>query len=197
VRAARALARFDCFWFEEPLPPGNAIALAEVAKRSPIPIATGERANSRYDFRELLTSRAAAILQPDVIHAGGIAETCKIAAMAETWFVPIAPHNPNGPVATAATLAVDAVLPNFLIQEMLAPWDAPWRHEIVEGSPRVVDGHLEIPDRPGLGVRLRHDEIKKHPYEPVEPSFFDDRSILERVELLPADGERKSTGAAS
>jgi galactonate dehydratase len=183
VRAARNLEPFACYWFEEPVPPGNATALADVSRRSPISVAAGERIHSRFDARELLTLNAVSVLQPDVVHTGGIVETCKIAALAETWFVPVAPHNPNGPVATAATLAVDAVLPNFLIQEMLAPWDVPWRDEVVEGSPRVIDGMLTIPDRPGLGVRLRHEHLSEHPYQPIDMSFYDENSILETVSL--------------
>lgn len=187
IRVARALDPFDAFWFEEPIPPGNPVALAEVRRASPIQIATGERSFSRLDYRELLTVGATAVIQPDVIHAGGIAETLAIAAMAETWMVPVAPHNPNGPVATAASLVVDAIAPNALIQEMLAPWDAPWRDTVVEGSPRVVDGHLAIPDRPGLGVGLVHEEIAKHPYQPVDLGFFGPASVLDTVDLGGGD----------
>src|SRR5205807_458096 len=97
-----------------------------------------------------------------------ISEVLRIAALAETWQVSVAPHNPNGPVATAATLMLDAVLPNFLIQELLAPWDAEWRHEVVEGCPSVRDGYLTIPDRPGLGVTLNVQEIVRHPYRPID-----------------------------
>ena len=183
IRVANALAPFDAFWFEEPIVPGNLAALAEVRRASPIQIATGERLFSRLDYRELLTAGAAAIVQPDVIHAGGIAETLAIASMAETWMVSVAPHNPNGPVATAASLVIDAVAPNVLIQEMLAPWDAEWRHAVVEGSPVVVDGHLAIPDRPGLGVRLVPEEIARHPYQPVDLGFFGPASVLDTVDL--------------
>jgi galactonate dehydratase len=183
LRVAKRLEPFDCFWFEEPLSPGNVLALAQLGRRISIPVATGERLYSRYDYRELLESGAAAMIQPDVIHAGGITETLRIAALAETWNVAVAPHNPNGPVATAATLAVDAVIPNFVIQEMLAPWDAPWRSDVVQGCPEVRDGYLEIPDRPGLGVTLNVEEIARHPYTPIDLSFYGEESILERIEL--------------
>ena len=172
IRVANALAPFDASGSRSRSRPGNAAAMAEVRRASPIQIATGERLFSRFDYRELLTAGGASVIQPDVVHAGGIAETLAIAAMAETWMVPVAPHNPNGPVATAATLVVDAIAPNALIQEMLAPWDADWRDEVVEGSPRVVDGHLAIPDRPGLGVRLVPEEIARHPYQPVDLGFL-------------------------
>jgi galactonate dehydratase len=182
-RIAKALEEFDCFWFEEPIAPGNVASLAHLGRSISIPIATGERLYSRYDYRELLESHAAAIIQPDVIHAGGISEVLRIAALAETWQVSVAPHNPNGPIATAATLMLDAVMPNFLIQELLAPWDAEWRHEVVEGCPSVRDGYLTIPDRPGLGVTLNVQEIVRHPYQPIDLSFYGEESVLERVEL--------------
>lgn len=185
VRAGAALAPFDCFWFEEPIAPGNLEALARVGRECRIPIATGERCHSRAEYRELLGLGAVSIIQPDVIHSGGIAETRRIAAMAEAFSVPVALHNPNGPVATAASLAVDAGIGNFLIQEMLAPWDAPWRDAIVEGSPQVVDGHLVLSESPGLGVRLNHEELARHPYEPMDLHFFDDESVLELVRLEP------------
>ena len=137
--------------------------MAEVRRASPIQIATGERLFSRFDYRELLTAGGASVIQPDVVHAGGIAETLAIAAMAETWMVPVAPHNPNGPVATAATLVVDAIAPNALIQEMLTPWMPTGAMPSSKGSPRVVDGHLAIPDRPGLGVRLVPEEMPATP----------------------------------
>ena len=96
----------------------------------------------------------------------------EIAAVAETYSVAIAPHNPNGPVATAACLAIDAVTPNFMIQEMFTPWDVDWRDTVVIGSSRVVDGYIEVPDRPGLGVELGHDELAKHPFEAKDLQIF-------------------------
>jgi galactonate dehydratase len=183
---ARRLAPFGCMFFEEPVPPGNPDALLHVARQAPLPIAAGERAFSRQDARRMLELGAVHVLQPDVIHAGGIAETRDIAALAETWGVTIAPHNPNGAVATAATLMIDAVIPNFLIQEMLEPWDVPWRHLVVRGCPAVVGGRLAIPATPGLGVELDHQEIQRHPYKPVDLSFWSADSVMETVDLRPS-----------
>jgi galactonate dehydratase len=174
---SRALARFNCFWIEEPIPPGNPAALAGLRSKTSVPLATGERAHSRLDFREILALQAASIIQPDVIHAGGLAETRKIAAMAETWSVGVAPHNPNGPIATAATLAVDAVIPNFVIQETLGTSDPPWRHEVVDGCPRVIDGYLELSEAPGLGVRIVPEEVARHPMRKIEVRLWEDEWV--------------------
>ena len=186
VTIGTRLAEFGCMFFEEPVPPGNADALRRVTEQAPIRIAAGERAFSRQEARELLERGAVHVLQPDVIHAGGIAETREIAALAESWFVPIAPHNPNGAVATAATLMIDATVPNFLIQEILELWDVPWRHLVVRGCPSVVDGHLTIPNAPGLGVELDHEELARHPHSPVDPALWSADSIMETVDLRPS-----------
>jgi galactonate dehydratase len=159
--------------------------MRHVAEHSRVPIAAGERCYSRLEVRRLLELGAVQILQPDILHVGGIAEARDIAAMAEAWFVQIAPHNPNGAVATAATLAVDVVSPNFQVQEMLEPWDVPWRHEVVVGAPRVADGHIDVSDAPGLGLELDHAAIAQHPYEPVDPALFSEDSIMEIVDLRP------------
>jgi galactonate dehydratase len=172
IQAARAVEPFDCFWYEEPVIPGNHAALRQLADAVSIPVATGERVYSRQDARELLELHAATVLQCDVCHCGGLEEIRKIAAVAETYSVAIAPHNPNGPVATAACLAIDAVTPNFMIQEMFTPWDVDWRDTVVIGSSRVVDGYIEVPDRPGLGVELVHDELAKHPFEAKDLQIF-------------------------
>ena len=116
---ARAMEQYDIFWFEEPVPPENLQALKKVADGTPISIATGERLYTKHDYRRLLPLQAAAYIQPDVIHAGGILELKKIAAMAEAWYVQVAPHNPNGPVAMAASLQAAACTPNIVLMEYL------------------------------------------------------------------------------
>jgi galactonate dehydratase len=166
--AARELAPCRIFWLEEPVSPESTRAMARVHRLSPIPIATGERLFTRFGFVDLLEREAADVIQPDVTHAGGILETRKIAAMAEAHFVSVAPHNSNSPVATAASLHVDACLPNFLIQELPTD-DVPWRDEILlEPFESVRDGALALPAQPGLGVRLNEKVVAAHPYQPVE-----------------------------
>ena len=183
MRVAQALSPFDCYWFEEPLHPGNETVQADFARRSPIPVALGERLHSVIDYVRLFQTQGVSVVQPDVLHAGGILETIQIASMAEAQSVVVAPHNPNGPVATAATLAVDAVIPNFLVQEMLAPWDVSWRHQVVDHSPQVVDGYVEPNEGHGLGLALNHEVIEAHPFQPIDPNFYSDESVLDKVDL--------------
>ena len=117
VEVAGLLEPFEPAWLEEPVPPENLAALRSVAEHTPLPIATGERIHDRMEFRELFECQAAGIIQPDVGHIGGILETRKLAATAETHYVLVAPHNVGGPVLTAASLQLAACTPNFKIQE--------------------------------------------------------------------------------
>jgi galactonate dehydratase len=181
VRMADALAQFNLLFFEEPSLPEHVPAMVRIARKSPIPIATGERRYSRWEFRELLESRTIGVLQPDIIQSGGIAEARKIAAMAEMHFVSVAPHNPWSWVNTVTSLHLDAVTPNFLIQEVITEPE-PWKDAVVVG-PSVMDasGHFLPPDRPGLGITLDLDAAKQFP--PVEgrpPALWhDDGSVAD------------------
>ena len=167
IKIAREIECFKPLWFEEPIPPDNLDALAEVRLKTHIPIAAGERLYTKYDFREILEKRGVDFIQPDISHAGGILECKKIAAMAEAYYVPFAPHNPNGPVANAATLQLAACTPNFYILEIMAN-DIPWRSEITNEELIYEDGYIKIPDKPGLGLELNEAEVLKHPYQPVD-----------------------------
>jgi galactonate dehydratase len=172
VRIARALEDFDITWFEEPLPPDNPEAMAELKPRVRVPLAGGERLYTRWDARRFLELRCGDYIQPDVSHAGGIGELRKIAAMAETHHVAICPHNPSGPVANAATLHLAACTPNFYLLETMAS-DVPWRGEISNERLRLADGCLAIPDGPGLGIELNEEAIAQHPYEPRNLRHYD------------------------
>ncbi len=187
-RIARRLEPLDCLFFEEPVPPGYPMTMHKVAETARVPIAGGERCYSAADVKTFLDVDAMQVLQPDVVHAGGILETLNIAALANTYGVSIAPHNPNGEIATAASLTVDAVIPNFLIQEMLAPWDVPWRHQVVRGGAQVIDGYIEVSTAPGLGLELDHDVLREHPFLPVDPALWSSDSIMESVDLLSLQG---------
>lgn len=162
---ARELAPFRPLFFEEPVPPDNLDALAEVSRCSPVPIAAGERLYHRTQFLGLFAKRAAHYIQPDLSHAGGISECRKIAAMAEAHQLPFAPHNPSGPVANAATLQLAACTPNFALLETMAT-DIPWRADLTTESLVYEDGYFNIPDRPGLGIELREEAFAAHPYSP-------------------------------
>ena len=162
---ARELEPFKPLFFEEPVPPDNLDALADVRTKSRISIAAGERLYHRNQFRELFEKRAADVVQPDVSHAGGLGECKKIAAMAEAYQLPFAPHNPSGPIANAATLQLAACTPNFFLLETMAT-DIPWRQDLTTESLVFKDGYFEIPDRPGLGVELKEEAFADHPYQP-------------------------------
>ena len=163
IAMARALAKFEPRWFEEPVPPESIDALADVRAGSPIPIATGERYFEPERFMELINKRAVDILQPDVGHVGGMLEAQKIAAMGHARFLPVAPHNPTGPVMNAMTLQLAATIPNFCILETIAV-DVPWRREIVRESLTFTNSEITIPNLPGLGLELDEEACARHPY---------------------------------
>ena len=161
----RAIEPYNLFFFEEATPPDNVQALAKVAAaRGAVPLATGERLFTRWEYRELLEQQIVDIVQPDICHAGGILELRKIAALAETYYVKVAPHNPNGPVATAASAQLAATIPNFAILELAL--SQPHRDLVQREGPVVTNGYIELSCRPGLGIELDHDVIAAHPYAP-------------------------------
>ena len=143
---------------EEPIPQENVDALKEVSDHVPFPIATGERLLSRWEFREIFEKQAVSYIQPDGSHAGGITELKKIANMAEVYYIHIMPHCAIGPVAFSACMQVDAVVPNFLVQEQV---DAGLGEGLLVEPWQVVDGHIELPTKPGLGFDLIESEVEK------------------------------------
>jgi galactonate dehydratase len=181
IAMARALARFEPRWFEEPVPPESIDALADVRANSPIPIASGERYFEPERFMELIYKRAVDILQPDVGHVGGMLEAQKIAAMAHARFLPVAPHNPTGPVVNAMTLQLAATIPNFCILETISV-DVPWRKEIVRESLCFDNGSITIPNVPGLGLELDEEACARHPYQRHPIRQFDPAYISSRPE---------------
>jgi galactonate dehydratase len=154
IRLAGLLRPYDPGWIEEPCPPENLRALAKVAAHTDLPIATGERIHDRIEFRELFELQAADVIQPDISHLGGISETRKLAATAETHYVLVAPHNVGGPVLTAANLHLAACTPNFTIQEHFNDFADAAIKRVAPGLPEVVDGYFALPEAPGLGVEL-------------------------------------------
>jgi galactonate dehydratase len=173
IRLAHRLEPYDIGFYEEPVPPENIAAMEKVARAVNVPIATGERLFTVFGFRELLERQVADIIQPDPCHTGGISGLKKIAGMAEAYYVAVAPHNPNGPVATAVCLQLAACLPNFLFLETPLDLGAPWRKELLtEPLETFVDGYYELPTKPGLGIQLNMDVVKAHPYQPVDMRMF-------------------------
>ena len=157
-----ALKPYDPFFVEEPLRPENLDALASLRARAKVPIATGECLYTKFQFRDLLVRDAVDVIQPDVCLAGGLLELKKIAAMAETFYVTMAPHNPMGPVATAVNVHLAASTPNFLILEYASDDRAP-RRDLIQEPMILKDGYLELPTQPGLGIELNEEAFSHYP----------------------------------
>ena len=159
---------------EEPVPQENVDALKLVSDHVPFPIATGERLLSRWEFRQIFEKGAVSYIQPDGSHAGGITELKKIANMAEVYYMHIMPHCAIGPVALAACMQVDAVTPNFLIQESVGP---DWLMDVIEEPWPVKGGYIELTTQPGLGFTINEAEVQKqHTYtEELGGEFFYDQ----------------------
>jgi galactonate dehydratase len=164
IRLARRLERYDPLWLEEPVPPENPEEMARVARATSIPIATGERLTTKYEFARVVETGAAAILQPNLGRCGGLLEGKKIAAIAETHYVQLAPHLYNGPVAGAANIQLATCTPNFLILEGIQTWGG-FHAEILKRPIRWEDGYVLPPEEPGLGVELDEEVAAAHPYE--------------------------------
>lgn len=156
----RELERYHPMFIEEPCLPENVDALVEIARSTTVPIAAGERLYTRWGFRELLEKRAVAIIQPDLSHAGGILECRKIAAMAEAYYVSVAPHCPLGPIALAASLQLDACTPNFLCQEQVSLGEGYLAEPFT-----VENGHIKVPEGPGLGIEVDEDAVRERLYD--------------------------------
>ncbi len=178
IRLAKELEPYNLLFLEEPCLPENIDALARIAQTTSIPIAAGERLFTRWGFRELLEKQAAAVLQPDPCHCGGIQETIRIANMAEMYYAALAPHNPLGPIALAVCLQIDACVPNFLCQEQVCLGEGYLKEPF-----QVKNGYIELPQKPGLGIELDEealqDKIREHNW--VTPRLFhaDDGSFAE------------------
>ncbi|MCB0034521.1 MAG: mandelate racemase/muconate lactonizing enzyme family protein [Anaerolineales bacterium] len=164
IRLAKRLEKYDPLWLEEPVPPENADEMARVARSTSIPIATGERLTTKYDFARLLTKQAASILQMNLGRVGGILEAKKIAGMAEAFYAQIAPHLYCGPVVGAANVQLATCSPNFLMQESILTWGG-FHAEILKTPIKWEDGFIIPPTAPGLGVELDEEVAARHPYE--------------------------------
>lgn len=168
----KELEPFHPMFVEEPVQAQNVDVLADIAHGTHLPIATGERIFTKWGFREILEKRAASILQPDLCHAGGITEGRIIAGMAEAYYVPIAPHNPMGPISLAAGLQLAASIPNFLVQEQVSLGEGylkkPFKLE--------KDGNVMVPTGPGLGIELDENQLaQKIGHDWKNPETYDPR----------------------
>jgi galactonate dehydratase len=158
-----ALEPYYPWFYEEIVQALNVDVMAELAKKTHIPIATGERIFTKWGFKEILEKRAAVILQPDVCYAGGITELKIIAGMAEAYYTPLAPHNPQGPCSLAASLQIAGSIPNFMIQER---GDNEYADLLAKPLPPIKDGHRPLPTGPGLGIEIDENKLMSQVGEP-------------------------------
>jgi galactonate dehydratase len=165
IKLARELEAYNIWFLEEPALPENAKALAQVARATSIPIATGERLFTKWAFREVLELGAAALLQPDLSHCGGVLEARAIAAMAEVYYCGFAPHNPLGPVNTIASAHVGMASPNLVALEICL-YAEDWTRGLLTDPLEFRDGYLELSDAPGWGIELDVELCRGHPYQP-------------------------------
>ena len=163
IRLAKRIESSDPLWFEEPIPPENAREMARVARQTSIPIATGERLTTKYEFARVLEEQAASILQMALGRVGGLLEAKKIAGMAETYYAQIAPHLYCGPVEGAANVQLATCTPNFLILESIETWGG-FHAEILKSPMRWEDGYVIPPTGPGIGIELDEDVARANPY---------------------------------
>jgi 2-dehydro-3-deoxyphosphogalactonate aldolase len=163
IRLAKRLEPYDPLWLEEPVPPDAPEEMAKVARATSIPVATGERLTTKYDFARLLNAGAAAILQMNLGRVGGLLEAKKIAGMAEVYHAQIAPHLYCGPIVGAANIQIATCSPNFLILESIESWGG-FHSEILKTPIQFEEGHVIPPTAPGLGVELNEEVARANPY---------------------------------
>jgi len=177
---AQALDSYGLYFFEEPCWPETIEDIALIQREVKTPIATGERLVTQFAFRDLLEKRACSVIQPDITHCGGLTEARKICSLAEAYRVSVAPHNPQGPVSTAASLELGFAMPSYIICETVSN-DVPWRKDVVsEGFIIEEKGRIVRPNqKPGLGIEIDEAVIEKHPFEQevLQRTFYRDGSV--------------------
>ena len=180
LQFAKVLEQYGLYFFEEPCWPESSEDIALIQRAVKTPIATGERLVGIHAFRDLFEKRAVSVIQPDITHCGGLSEVRRIAALAEAYRVSIAPHNPQGPVSTAASIEFGFATPSYIICESVHN-DVPWREDIFsEGFTVEKKGRTVSPNkRPGLGIEINENEVKKHPFqqEVLRRTFYRDGSV--------------------
>ncbi|HUG16100.1 MAG TPA: mandelate racemase/muconate lactonizing enzyme family protein [Thermomicrobiales bacterium] len=182
VVLARGIEQYHPFFYEDPILPDNFDAMGLVAQNIHIPIATGERLHTIYEFQMLLARGAVQYVRPDVCMCGGLTGARKIAALAEACHVGVVPHNPLGPVSTAACVQLAACIPNFALQEYPLGENEPPKSEIVTSALKRDGGYLLVPTAPGIGVELAYDAAERHPYRPrdVVTRLHADGSVIDQ-----------------
>lgn len=179
---AHGIEEFHPFFYEDPVRPDNFDEMEHVARNINIPIATGERFHTIYEFEMLLKRGAVQYVRPDVCMVGGLTHAKKVATLAEAHYADVVPHNPLSPVSTAACIQLAACIPNFALQEYPVGEQEPPKSEIVKSGLRLENGFLVIPDAPGLGIELADDAQERFPYRPreVQTRLHFDGSVMDQ-----------------
>ena len=168
IALGRRLEEFNPFFYEDPMLPDSPAIMGEVAAKCNIPIATGERFTTIFEYQQLLEAKAAAYVRPDLCLCGGLSGCKKVAAMAEAHHVKVIPHNPLSPISTAACVQLDACIPNFALQEYTGESEPP-KSELLKNPLELKDGYITVPDGPGLGVEINEEALKM----PGDPKVLD------------------------
>ena len=168
IALGRRLEEFNPFFYEDPMLPDSPAIMGEVAAKCNIPIATGERFTTIFEYQQLLEANAAAYVRPDLCLCGGVSGCKKVAAMAEAHHVKVIPHNPLSPISTAACVQLDACIPNFALQEYTGESEPP-KSELLKNPLELKDGYITVPDGPGLGVEINEEALKM----PEDPKVLD------------------------
>ncbi|ARM75443.1 galactonate dehydratase [Acidianus manzaensis] len=171
VKMINEISKYEPYWVEEPVPEEDIEALKNVKDKSPITIASGERIVNKYRYREFLEKRAVDIIQPDVCHVGGIEALKEVGNMAETYYISVAPHNPNGPIATAATLNLMLILNNSLIMEYWIDAETV-RRSLIKEYFNVKNSYIHPSDKPGLGIEVNEEALSRYPYKKLHLEYF-------------------------
>ena len=181
IALGRRLEQFNPYFYEDPMLPDSPDMMGEVQRRGNLPIATGERFTSIYEFQQLLEARACAYVRPDLCLAGGLSGCKKVATMAEAQHVKVIPHNPLSPISTAACVQLDACIPNFALQEYTGESEPPKSDLLVEPI-TLEEGFLIVPDGPGLGVELNESALSAHPFvdKILDTPLHEDGSVADR-----------------
>ena len=168
IGLGKRLEQFNLFFYEDPMLPDSPAIMGEIAKNCDVPIATGERFTSIFEYQQLLEANAAAYVRPDLCLCGGLSGCKKVSAMAESHHVKVIPHNPLSPISTAACVQLDACIPNFALQEYTGESEPP-KSELLETPLELLDGYLTVPEEPGLGIRINESALSI----PENPKILD------------------------
>ncbi len=181
ISLGRRLEQFNPFFYEDPMLPDSPDVMGEVQRRGNLPIATGERFTTIFEFQQLLEARACAYVRPDLCLCGGLSGCKKVAAMAEAQHVKVIPHNPLSPISTAACVQLDACIPNFALQEYTGESEPP-KSDLLINPLKLEDGFLIVPDGPGLGVELNEKALTAHPFtdKVLDTPLHEDGSVADR-----------------